>query len=161
MKRILTAAALAGVFVAAMSGLVAATSNVERITWEPGGSVVEHIQRWYKVQDEGKQVVIDGMCISACTLLTGIVDDDRVCVTRRGQLVFHSATVYGQHHGEATRIIWNIYPERVREMLRRRGWDGEGRNGRGNEHIELIYISGPELRTLYKDCDNDRVARTD
>jgi hypothetical protein len=33
------------------------------------------------LRDAGEQIVIDGTCSSACTLVLGIVPHDRICVT--------------------------------------------------------------------------------
>ena len=46
------------------------------------------------MRDSGEHVVIDGPCLSACTLLTGIIPSDRVCVTQRAVLGFHAASYY-------------------------------------------------------------------
>jgi hypothetical protein len=39
----------------------------------------------------GEQIVIDGTCSSACTLVLGIVPHDRICVTSNAVLGFHAA----------------------------------------------------------------------
>jgi hypothetical protein len=39
----------------------------------------------------GDRVAIDGMCISACTMVVGLIDADKVCVTPYARLAFHSA----------------------------------------------------------------------
>jgi hypothetical protein len=122
-----------------------------RVTFDPGGSIQAYIEKYHAIQDAGGSVVIDGPCISACTLVTAIVDDAHVCVTHRARLVFHSATTMnGQHASEGTRLIWNMYPGYIRAMLIKKGWDGD--DGKANEHSELIYIEGDELRIIYRDC---------
>ena len=39
----------------------------------------------------GERVVIDGPCLSACTLVLSTVPSNRICVTRRAVLGFHAA----------------------------------------------------------------------
>jgi hypothetical protein len=121
-----------------------------RIGFDAGGSILEYIQRYEALQASGDTVIIDGMCISACTLVTGLVDPDRVCVTHRARLAFHSATINDQHSVEGTRLIWYIYPPIVRAMLAALGWDGS--DAEHNEHINLIYIEGDELARIYRAC---------
>jgi len=41
--------------------------------------------------ENGEQVMIDGTCASACTMLLGVIPRNRICVTPRAVLAFHSA----------------------------------------------------------------------
>jgi hypothetical protein len=128
-------------------------SAAMRITFDPGGTLLEFITKYYQWKDWGMNVVIDGMCISACTLITGILENDKVCVTERARLAFHSArySINDEHASEGTRLAWNIYPEKVRALLRAKGWDGD--DPEKNKHPDLIYVEGDELRTIYRDCN--------
>ena len=64
------ASALASVFVTAF---LADTASADmRIVNDPG-EVSPYVLRFNKVRATGERVVIDGPCLSACTLLTGIV----------------------------------------------------------------------------------------
>ena len=65
-----------------------------RIVGDPGGEVTAYLQKYRQIRDSGQRVVIDGACLSACTLLTGIIPHDRICVTRRAMLGFHAASYY-------------------------------------------------------------------
>jgi hypothetical protein len=86
------AGALASVFVTAfLSGTASADM---RIVNDPGGEVSSYVLKFNKVRATGQRVVIDGPCLSACTLLTGIVPRHQVCVTKRAVLGFHAASYY-------------------------------------------------------------------
>src|SRR5579863_4470173 len=84
----IAAGALASVFFA-----FGASAEV-RITNDPGGEVSSYVQKFQQIRASGERVVIDGPCLSACTLLTGIVPRDRVCITQRAMLGFHAASYY-------------------------------------------------------------------
>src|SRR4029078_7859245 len=62
-----------------------------RILSSPGGQVGPFIDLFDKVRASGERVVIDGPCLSACTLVLIIVPSERICVTRRAALGFHAA----------------------------------------------------------------------
>lgn len=117
------------------------------ITGDLGGSVVEYIQKYNKLRQDGSRVRIDDLCMSACTLITGLVPDPAVCVSPYAIMAFHSAwfmTPFGpQFSPEGTRLLWNIYPEKVREKLKANGWDG-------SEHPDFIYFKGTDFYPL---CD--------
>jgi hypothetical protein len=50
-----------------------------RIVNDPGGEVSSYLRTFYQMRVTGERIVIDGPCLSACTLLTGIVPRDHVC----------------------------------------------------------------------------------
>jgi len=126
-----------------------------RITFDGGGRIDQYIERYSALRLAGGRVVIDGLCISACTMVTGLMPAERVCVTPYAQLAFHSAAMVDPlgnhaHSAEGTRLVWNVYPENVRALLRAKSWDGE--DAEANEHPGLIYVAGDELRTLIRPC---------
>jgi hypothetical protein len=135
--------------VAAMVSLALphSAAAVVRITDDRGGTIGAYWSRYMALRDAGEQIVIDGMCSSACTLVLGIVRHERICVTPNAVLGFHAAWRPGFFGLEvindpATRTLWNIYPAPIRQWISRNG--GLGRT--------TIYLSGPELRTLYRPC---------
>src|SRR6187455_3436294 len=71
-------------------GAAPATADV-RILSSPGGPVMPYIKVFEAVRDSGERVVIDGPCMSACTLVLSIVPGERICITRRAVLGFHAA----------------------------------------------------------------------
>ena len=62
-----------------------------RILASPGGQVGPFLDLFDRVRASGERVVIDGPCLSACTLVLSTVPNDRICVTRRAVLGFHAA----------------------------------------------------------------------
>jgi hypothetical protein len=127
-----------------------------RITFDGGGRITDYIERYSALRLSGGRVVIDGLCISACTIVTALLPPERVCVTSYAQLAFHSAaqinpmTGERAHSSEGTRLVWNLYPETLRALLRAKSWDGE--DAKANEHPDLIYVAGDELRTIIRPC---------
>lgn len=126
---------------------------------DPGG-VVEYFQLRYEIlRASNDKVMIDGVCASACTLVTGIVKPYNVCVTPNARLGFHSAwmrqTPYSppEFSPEGTQQVWKTYPKQVQEMLKSRGWDGS------TEHPDIIWVQGEDLRKLYSACaeENDNL----
>ena len=139
---ILTALALA-------SALFAAAPAVAeiRIIQSPGGQVGPFLDLFEKVRESGERVVIDGPCLSACTLVLSIVPGERICVTKRAVLGFHAARsidrrgrVYAEP--EASRAVEEAYPAPVRSWISRRG----GLTSR------LLLLRGRELAAIYPRC---------
>ena len=62
-----------------------------RILASPGGQVGPFLDLFDRVRESGERVVIDGPCLSACTLVLSTVPSERICVTRRAVLGFHAA----------------------------------------------------------------------
>ena len=100
-----------------------------------------------RLRSSGQSVVIDGPCLSACTLLLGIIPRDRICVTPRAKLGFHAAWKPGANGNkmlsrEGTRALWDIYPGNVRAWLARHG----------GLKPKMVYLSGTELAAMYTTC---------
>src|ERR1043165_1996643 len=66
-----------------------------RISDDVGGRIGAYVDQYSAVRNSGERVVIDGACLSACTLVLGIVPRNRICVTRRATLGFHAAWMPG------------------------------------------------------------------
>jgi hypothetical protein len=123
-----------------------ATATV-RIADDRGGNIGEYWSRFTALRDAKEQVIIDGICSSACTMVLGIVPRDRICVTDNATLGFHAAYRPGflgsrVVNEPATRTLLNIYPDAIRQWLAHNGGLG----------TETIYLSGPELFALYRKC---------
>ena len=69
-----------------------------RISDDVGGRIGAYVEQYSQVKQNGERVVIDGTCLSACTLVLGIVPRDRICVTRRAMLGFHAAWTVSYTH---------------------------------------------------------------
>ena len=77
---------------AVLCGMMLPPAHAEiRILASPGGAVGPFLELFERVRASGERVVIDGPCLSACTLVLSMVPDDRICVTRRAVLGFHAA----------------------------------------------------------------------
>lgn len=115
------------------------------VTSDFGGGVMEYIEKYNRWRLEGRKVRVEDDCMSACTFLIGRLPEANVCVSDIAQFAFHSAWVmtfagpmYAQ---EATRLMWQYYPEKVKVKLRELGWDG-------GEHPDFVYIKGTDLFPL-------------
>src|ERR1700722_19095391 len=119
-----------------------------RITNDPGGEVSSYVQKFQQMRETGERIVIDGPCLSACTLLTGIVPRDHVCVTARAVLGFHAASYYDDASRslvptrEGSRVVMRLYPTEIRAWI----------NRHGGLRPQLITLSGRELTALYHAC---------
>jgi hypothetical protein len=118
-----------------------------RILASPGGQVGPFIELFERVKATGERVVIDGPCLSACTLVLSVVPDDRICVTRRAILGFHGARSIDRRgrmyaEPEASALVLEAYPAPVRGWIRRRG----GLTSR------LLLLRGRELAAIYPSC---------
>ena len=125
----------------------AASADV-RITNDPGGEVSSYVQKFQQMRESGERIVIDGPCLSACTLLTGIVPRDHVCVTHRAVLGFHAASYYDDASRslvptrEGSRVVMRLYPAEIRSWI----------NRHGGLRPQLITLRGRELTALYHAC---------
>ena len=142
-------AILKAIRLAAMTcALVAAPARAEvRILQSPGGQVGPVLDLFEQVRDSGERVVIDGPCLSACTLVLSMVPSNRICVTRRAVLGFHAARSIDRRgrtyaEPEASEIVLQTYPAGVRNWIRSRG----GLSSR------LLLLRGRELAALYPSC---------
>ena len=134
-----------------MASSIAAPSTASaevRIFDDPGGEVFSYIRKFESVRTSGEHVVIDGPCLSACTLLTGIVPRDHVCVTQRAVLGFHAASYYDDASRElvptreGSALVMRLYPAQIR------AWIGH----HGGLTPKLIQLRGHELTALYQPC---------
>ena len=118
-----------------------------RILSSPGGRVGEFLDLFEAVSRSGERVVIDGPCLSACTLVLSIVPSERICVTRRAVLGFHAARSIDRRgrtypEPEASELVLEAYPAPVRNWISRRG----GLTSR------LLLLRGRELTAMYRAC---------
>ncbi len=77
------------VVVLALFAVLPARADV-RIVSSPGGAVDAHLAAFARVRQSGERVIIDGPCLSACTLVLSTIPRNRICVTRRAVLGFHA-----------------------------------------------------------------------
>ena len=151
--------ALAGL----MMALALTPSNALTIEHDEGGVIVDYIKQYSDIRDSGESVIINGECVSACTLVLGIVPKHKVCVTPNAVMGFHSASVrvpiFGKnkklvgfsyaHAQEFSAMMWNLYPGVVRDKLKVLGWNGD----RPQEpHPDIVWISDDNLLQLVRPC---------
>ncbi|MFZ1921965.1 MAG: hypothetical protein WBD53_11755 [Xanthobacteraceae bacterium] len=140
-------AVLAGALASVL--MTCAASAEVRIVSDPGGEVASYVQKFRQMRAAGEHVVIDGPCLSACTLLTGIIPRNRVCVTSRAVLGFHAASYYDDASRSlvptrrGSRLVMHFYPPAIRSWINRHG----GLTPR------LITLRGSELSALYPTCE--------
>jgi hypothetical protein len=118
-----------------------------RILKSPGGQVGPFLDLFEEVRQSGERVVIDGPCLSACTLVLSMVPSERICVTRRAILGFHAARSIDRRgrtyaEPEASQLVLEAYPTPVRLWIERRG----GLTSR------LLLLRGRELASMYRHC---------
>ena len=140
--------------IAVLAGAVAAALTLStahatiRIRADSGGQIGPYLENLVALRGSGERVIIDGPCLSACTMLLGVIPRERICVTPRARLGFHAAWHPGGNgqavtSREATRLLMDIYPEQVRGWIARRG----GLSPR------MMYLSGRELTAMYNTCE--------
>lgn len=127
------------------TNVVSANATV-RIHDDPGGQIGEYLAKYHALRLSGERVVIDGTCASACTMLLGTIPRNRICVTPRATLAFHSAwnpAPGGDVVSSAgNQLLWSSYPSDVREWISRHG----------GLRSQIIYLHGPELFAMYPTC---------
>ncbi|HVY00737.1 MAG TPA: hypothetical protein VHA55_13210 [Pseudorhodoplanes sp.] len=118
-----------------------------RIANDPGGQIGPYLEKLNSIRSSGENVVIDGPCLSACTMVLGIIPRDRICVTPRAQLGFHAAWNPGSGGRRivsiaGTEVLWDIYPQHIRRWIAQRG----------GLSPKMKYLSGRELAAMYPTC---------
>jgi hypothetical protein len=133
---------------AVLCGFLLPSAHAEvRILSSPGGQVGPFLDLFERMRDSGERVVIDGPCLSACTLVLSMVPNNRICVTRRAILGFHAARSIDRRgrlyaEPEASELVLEAYPAPVRSWIIRRG----GLTSR------LLLLRGRELAAFYRSC---------
>ncbi len=139
-------AVLLGAAIAAL--MVSNASAAVRIKADPGGQIGPYLENLVALRGSGERVIIDGPCLSACTMVLGVIPRERICVTPRARLGFHAAWHPGGNgqpvtSREATKLLMEIYPEHVRSWIK----------GRGGLSPRMMYLSGRELTAMYQTCN--------
>jgi len=146
-------AALVGALASAL--LTAAASAEVRIVRDPGGEVSSYLRKYEAMRDRGQRLVIDGPCLSACTLFTALIPRDHVCVTRRAVLGFHAASYYDDARRSlvptraGTRLVLDLYPPEIRNWIDRHG----------GLTPQIKALRGRDLAALYETCPQVRARR--
>src|SRR5262249_56146709 len=142
---ILRCAALASALVM-VAGINPAAAEF-RIQRDFGGQIGPYLYKFAMVGEAGHRVVIDGPCLSACTLALAVIPRDRICMTPNAVLGFHAAWMPGAdgrpvRSAGGTRLLMAVYPPKVREWIRRRG----GLNGK------IMLLRRRQVAAPYPSC---------
>ena len=137
---------LFGVALAALS--VTSASATVRIAEDRSGQIGQYLQAFASMRSSGESVVVDGNCLSACTLILGLVPRDRICATDRARFGFHAAWMPDRDGRPVTsplgtQALWSIYPASVRRWIIQHG--GLSR--------KMIYLQGSQLNGIVASCD--------
>jgi hypothetical protein len=139
--------------VAAASVSTSSAQATMRISGDPGGLIIEYAERFLQARASGEPVVIDGACLSACTLALAMLPRGQVCATPQAVLGFHAAWRPTAGGGQATSSIatqamMELYPADVR------GWIGR----HGGLTPRMIFLRGRELSAMVPACGGTTVA---
>jgi hypothetical protein len=138
-------ATLFGTILAAASA--SSASAAVRIVSDAGGQIGPYLESLAQLRSSGQNVIIDGPCLSACTLVLGVIPRDRICVTSRARLGFHAAWHPGDNGQPTpsrggTQLLMEVYPQQVRRWLARKG----------GLTPQMKYLAGRELAAMYSAC---------
>lgn len=127
---------------------ISSASATMRIAEDRGGQIGQYLQSYAALRSSGERVVVDGNCLSACTMVLGMIPRDRLCATSRARFGFHAAWMpaadgHPVTSPMGTRALWDIYPPSVRHWISRHG--GLSRR--------MIYLEGRSLRGIVASCD--------
>ena len=127
---------------------VTSASATMRIAEDRGGQIGHYLQTFAMVRSSGERVVVDGNCLSACTLVLGLIQRDHICATSRARFGFHAAWMpdldgHPVTSPMGTQALWNIYPVSVRRWINRHG--GLSRR--------MIYLEGRSLSGIVASCE--------
>jgi hypothetical protein len=123
-------------------------SAAMRISEDRGGQIGHYLQVFAMLRSSGERVIIDGNCLSACTLVLGMIPRNRMCATPRARLGFHAAWMSDAEgrpvtSAPGTRALWDVYPRGVRHWIAHHG--GLSRH--------MIYLQGRALYAFVPSCE--------
>ena len=132
---------------------VGASDAAVRIGQDRGGRMGAYVDKYQGLRSSGEMVIIDGVCLSACTIVLGSVPHDRICVTSRARLGFHAAWNPASNgrkttNPEATHTLYFMYPLALQRWM----------DQRGGLSPRMIFLSGRDLAAMYRPCDLDSLA---
>jgi hypothetical protein len=124
-----------------------------RLANDPGGLIAAYQHRFVRARATGERIVIDGSCLSACTLAVGLVPKEQICATPKAVLGFHAAWTPTPRGGKAvsapaTQHMMDIYPPDLQ------GWI----NTHGGLTPHMIFLKGPELEAMVSACSETDIA---
>jgi hypothetical protein len=135
---------------AALALSMTSASATMRISEDRGGQIGRYLEAFATVRSSGDRVVVDGNCLSACTLVLGVVPRERICATQRARFGFHAAWMPDRDGRPVTsplgtQALLSIYPASVRRWISQHG--GLSR--------KMIFMQGQDLNGIVASCDRD------
>jgi hypothetical protein len=132
---------------------VTSASATVIISDDVGGKMKDYTTHFQQVRNSGEPVVISGTCVSACTMVLGLVPSDRICATHNAVLGFHSAWMFDDSgkrvvSASGTQDLMNTYPAPVRAWIARHG----------GLTLKMMYLRGRDLAAIVAPCNSSRVA---
>ena len=126
-------------FFPALFAIAASAAKAEtiEISDDKGGFVTLYQQKWEKLAAQKDNVRINGICASACTLLTGYFPRKDICVTPNAALGFHAGTF-----PFVTNTLLRIYPDDIRKWI----------DAHGGLTFEIIWMQRPEIYKFFHKC---------
>lgn len=127
---------------------VSSASATMRIAEDRGGQIGQYLQSFAALRSSGERVIIDGNCLSACTMVLGLIPRDRICATSRARFGFHAAWMPDADGRPVTspmgtQALWNVYPPSVRHWI---SWHG-------GLSRKMIFLEGRSLNGIVASCD--------
>ncbi len=128
--------------------LVPPANALTRIAEDMGGSLGDYLLMFTAIRNSGDQVMIDGRCFSACTLVTALIPKNKICITERAMLGFHAGWFEdkaGEHvtSPTGTKVLCELYPPIIRKWIARQG-------GLSNR---TIVLEARDLAAIYRHCN--------
>jgi hypothetical protein len=132
---------------------VTSASATVIISDDVGGKMQDYTTHFRQVRDSGEPVVIAGTCVSACTMVLGLVPSDRICATQNAVLGFHAAWMFDNSgkrvvSASGTQDLMQTYPAPVRAWIARRG----------GLTPKMMYLRGRDLAAIVAPCNSSRAA---
>jgi hypothetical protein len=139
--------------VAMLAFSVTSAAATMRIVEDHGGQIGKYLQVFAMAHSTGERVVVDGDCLSACTLVLGLIPHDHICVTPRARFGFHAAWLPDLDGRPitstgGTQALWTLYPVSVRRWI----------NQHGGLSRRMIYLEGRSLESIVATCDRPNQA---
>lgn len=135
-------------FAALLASSITPASATMRIAEDRGGQIGHYLQAFAMLRSTGERVVVDGNCLSACTLVLGVIPRGRICATTRARFGFHAAWMPDSDGRPVTspmgtEALWKVYPSSVRRWINRHG--GLSR--------KMIFLEGHDLTGIVPSCE--------
>ena len=126
-------------------------SNPVVLRANPGGLIATYDANFMRVAANGRRVVLDGECLSACTLALARVPRSRICATNSAVLGFHagskldkasSGAIIKVPSQEITNKLMQVYPSDIQQWIYRNG----------GLTTSMIYMRVPEIFSYVQKC---------